>query len=290
MLNQLKSLAVFATVVEKESFRGAAKSLNISPSVVSHHIAKLEKELGVALIFRSTRNLSLTNEGEKLFISAFEMLNNARTGIGAFCETAEEPIINFKVALPSLLSHHPVFNRIIKFANEHPGTLLNLVTSDNMVDLIKGRVDVAIRMGLLKDSELKTKKIAQDERVTVASPAYLKKYGHPQQPNDLKEHRLVRFTIVPPEYSFTKPASKMVKVEGKFTISTDSVQITKAIALSGMAIAGLPSCIAQNDIDSGKLIKLLPDWSGQTLGIYAVWIDNVGINPTHKSFLKYISK
>ncbi len=288
MLDQLKSLAVFATVVEEGSFRGAGTKLSLSPSVISHHVAKLERELGAALILRSTRSMSLTEEGETLYASASAMLNEAKHGIGRFADRSDQNVIDFKIAMPSMLSAHPVFDKVIAFAKKHAGAHLHVMASDQTVDLLKGRYDIALRMGVMKDSELKSRKLADDERVTVASPEFAAQYSNPQTPSELESWNFIRFTPVPAGFTFTSKTGQKVFVKGRYVISTNSVHTMKSLALRGMGAAGIPACFVQDELKDRRLVKLLPEWRGQSLGIYAVWAQNAGLNPVHQAFLKAV--
>ncbi len=289
MLDQLKSLGVFATVVEEHSFRRAGEKLGLSPSVISHHISKLEKELGAGLLLRSTRSLALTAEGKELYASASAMMRQAKKGVGAFVDRAEDAIISFRIAMPNPISVHPVFEKILRFSREQPGTHLNIVTSERTADLIKDRFDIAIRMGILKDSELKSRKIGEDERLAVVSPKYVKKFGQPNAPQDFFNHFFIRFSPVAIGFNYRKTGGKPVNVTGTQIITTDSMQVAKQMAISGMGIVGVPACTVKNELADGSLLRLLPDWEGQKLGIYAVWAENMGFNPVHRRFMDYIT-
>ncbi len=289
MLDQLKSLGVFATVVEEQSFRGAGAKLGLSPSVISHHISKLEKELGAALILRSTRSLTLTQEGEALYQSASAMMNQAKTGIGALVDRAASAVIDFRIAMPGLLASHPIFDRIVRFAKEQPGTHLQLMTSDRTVDLLKGRYDIAIRMGRLKDSELKIRKLGEDERLAVASPEFVASKPELKTPEDLENWEFIRFSPVPRGYNFTKTGTRKVSIQENYSVTTDSIYAAKHLALSGMGVAGIPGSFVQRELGEGRLVNVMPDWQGQALGIFAVWAKNAGLNPVHRRFIEYLS-
>ncbi len=289
MLDQLRSLGVFATVVEEQSFRGAGAKLDLSPSVISHHISKLEKELGTALILRSTRSLTLTQEGEALYKSASGMMSQAKSGIGALVHRAASAVIDFRIAMPALLASHPIFERVVSFAKEQPGTHLQIMTSDRTVDLLKGRYDIAIRMGRLKDSELRSRKLAEDERLAVASPNYIALKPKLKTPEGLEDWDFIRFTPVPRGFNFSKPAKRKVSIKENYSVTTDSIYAAKHLALSDMGVAGIPASFIQRELAEGTLINVVPGWTGQTLGIYAVWAKNSGLNPVHRRFLEYLT-
>lgn len=150
MIEHLKSLAIFANVVDAGSFRGAASRLGVSPSVVSEHVRQLERELGIALLYRSTRALSLTEQGKALYPKAQNMLNHARDGLSAFSRMGREKTIKLRIALPATMNGHPIVERIAAFVEEHPGVLVELFSSDRQADLQREGYDLAIRMGYFK--------------------------------------------------------------------------------------------------------------------------------------------
>src|SRR6185437_2160385 len=154
MIDELRALAIFAKVVEAGSFRSAANALKLSPSVVSHHVAQLEERLGVALLYRSTRQLSLTSEGEKLFNSAKTMLSAAEEGLNSLAFRATEPIGKLNLTVPAMLTKSLLVADIIAFAKTFPKVVLSINFSDIQQELIREGIDLAIRIGDLKDSTL----------------------------------------------------------------------------------------------------------------------------------------
>ncbi|MCG9554509.1 LysR family transcriptional regulator [Vibrio sp. Isolate31] len=152
MLNQLRQIVIFAKTVEHGSFRKAAKALHLSPSVVSHHIAKLEEQLGVALLYRSTRKISLTSDGETLLVSAHAMIEAAEDFLNVATKQSAQLMGELSVALPAVLQRTDFVNHIGAFAQLHPNVNIRLDFSDLQRDLVKDGIDVAIRMGSLEDA------------------------------------------------------------------------------------------------------------------------------------------
>lgn len=288
MIDQLKSLAVFVYVVEEGSFRAAASRLELSPSVVSHHINQLEKKLGVALFYRSTRTLSLTEDGSRLLQSATEMIAAAENSLGMYATSAENRLINMRVAIPNMLQEHPVFDRIIEFAKINPGIKLILMSSDTALNLIKENVDVAIRVGKLSDSEFKARKIGQDRRVTVASSALLKRYKKLTHPDQISVCDCISFSSVPDIFYFKKGRASF-KVWGVTAAATDTVSIMQRFCIAGVGVAGLPYESAKSDIKKKRLIEILPDWSNHPLDIYALWAKNAELKKHTRDFIDYLA-
>lgn len=284
MIDQLKSLAVFATVVEEGSFRAAAARLNLSPSVISHHIANLEKKLGVVLFYRSTRVLSLTENGHRLFGSASSMIAAAEDGLSQFSDSADDRLIDLRVAIPSMLAGHPIFERIIRFARDNPGVRLNLLSSDLTQNLLTENIDVGIRVGKMRDADYKARKIGQDHRVIVAAPKLVKRYEELTHPNQLSAWDCISFSAVQDKFSFHKGRST-IDVWGITAAVTDSVATMHELTLAGVGVSGMPFEIVNKDISAKRLVKLLPEWREDVLNVYAVWARNAAISQHTRRFI-----
>lgn len=289
MIDNLKSMAVFAIVVEEKSFRGAAARLSLSPSVISHHVSLLEKRLGVALIYRSTRAFSLTDEGKRFYKNAKAMLVSASDGLAEFSESSEQQLTQLRVAIPEMLSSTPLFNVINEFAQNNPGVQLLLTSSDIPTNLVKETIDVAIRIGKLQDSELKAKKIGEDQLSVVASPSYIKTHKKPKHPDDLSDWTRIRFSPVPLEIELCKGSSCKSPDWKKVSVVSDSVHVVRQLTLAGIGVAGIPEQLIQDDLKSGRLKRVLPDWQGPTLDIFVVWHKNVSARSVTRSFINHMS-
>lgn len=290
MIDQLKSMAIFASVVEEQSFRGAAKQLALSPSVVSHHISQLEKQIGVALLYRSTRALSLTREGEQFYEKAKSMIRAASSGLNMFSDTANTRLTSLRVTIPAVLSSHPIFERFSSFTKNHTGIRLTLTSSDTMHNLFNDSYDVAIRMGRQADSDLKGKRIGEDQLMMVAAPSYLAKKEAPTTPEDLKNWDCISFSSVPDEINLRRDDKKPRPVWGKTAIVVDSVESMRRLAIDGIGIAGLPHCTIKSDLHENRLKEVLPGWSDRMLGIYLVWPKNSDLNSATREFINWMSK
>ncbi len=288
MIDLLKSLAVFVYVVEEGSFRAASFRLKLSPSVVSHHINLLEKRLGVVLFYRSTRAITLTDEGSRLFESASTMVAAADDSLGLYADSAENRLVELRVAIPNMLTGHSLFDRIVKFAKASPGIRLNLMSSDVALNLIKENVDIAIRVGKLKDADLKTRKIGQDKRVIVASPALMKRYKKPKHPDELASWDCIGFSSVPDNFTFRKGRS-VCNVWGSVAATTDAVSTMHQLCVAGIGVAGLPYETAKEDLKAKRLLEILPEWSGEKLDIYAMWAKNADIKKQTRDFIDYLA-
>jgi len=288
MIDSLKSMAVFSIVVDEKSFRKAADRLNLSPSVISHHVSSLESQLGAALIYRSTRSFSLTAQGKKLYEKTQIMLTAASDGINEFTGDSATHLVQLRIAMPEMLSFHPVFQSVTAFAHRHQGVQLALSLSDTRKDLIKETFDVAIRIGKFHDSELKARKFNEDKLVVVGSPIYLNSRKKPTSPDQINEWDFISFAPVPNVMLFHKQGKRVEKIWGATAAVTDSVHATHQLVLGGLGIATLPLSLVATDIKGGRLKTILPTWTRPPLDFYVVWHRNVGQTSLTRSFIDHM--
>ncbi len=289
MIDDIKSMAIFVTVVEAKSFRGAAKRLGLSPSVVSNRVSKLEKQLGAALLYRSTRSLSLTQEGERLFAVAFDMVRAARKGLELFGSSAERKITSLRIAIPATMNAHPIVQKIAEYVADNPGVLINILSSDRESDLQKDGIDVSVRMGIFRDSDLRTRRIGEEQRIIVGAPAFLAKHKLPKKPEDLTEYDFISFSLVPDAVTLKKPGQKTYSLWGRTAAVTDSAETARALAIAAIGLSALPHCIVESDLAQNRLVHLLPDWTEQTLPINLAWPRNATLNNTTREFINFLT-
>lgn len=292
MIDRLRQLAVFAKAVETGSFRGAAKALNLSPSVVSHHISKLEGDLGVALLYRSTRKLSLTVDGEKLFRSAQEMVAAAESGLDDISAGSLEPAGRLKLTAPAVLAHSGLIDGIAAFTAAYPKVDLDVSFTDVRRDIIAEGIDLAIRMGWLKDSSLKSKKVASEERLLLAAPSYLEGRDMPETPSDLRNWQFLYLSGVGRQFEFKNQSGERTTISATSRIVVDDAIALYRLVRAGVGVGALPRFLAVDDLAAGKIVHVLPDWQSKPLGVYAVWPPNtprLGLTSRFVSYLDQIA-
>ena len=289
MLDKLKSLAVFSAVAESGSFRGAAKSLGLAPSVVSQHVSSLEQHLGTALLYRSTRHVSLTTEGEKLYGYAKKIVQTAEEALDEFASEANRRLTDLRLAIPAVLCSHPVFERVTDFARRHPGIRLTIATSDQQHSLLKGVVDVAIRMGQFGDSELKSKVIGEERAVLVGTAHYVGEQPPLTTPSDLKNWHFISFSPVPNNLEIREMGKKVYGVGGETAAATDSVETVRHLILSGLGVGLLPMSLIAPDLKAGRLEHILPGIADKPLPIQAVWPRNATLKTSARALIDHLS-
>ena len=289
MLDELRQIAIFAKTVDHGSFRGAAQDLRLSPSVVSHHIGKLEERLGTALLYRSTRKLSLTPEGERLLVAARNMVDSAESGIQAVTKHTQQLSGTLRLTAPALLAQSNFTHRVAKFALKFPKVHVALDFSDGRRDIIADGYDAAIRVGQMKDSSLKAKKLLAIERRLVASPDFLVSLPEPNSPEELSEWDWLELAPVwhqKPE--FVKAGKRLTITRKKPRISANNAHALCRLARAGAGLAIVPAFLTEDDIEAGKLVHVLKDWTLDSVEAFAVWPSNAPKDGLIKQFIDFL--
>lgn len=274
MINELRAIAIFAKTVETGSFRAAAKTLKLSPSVVSHHISLLEERLGVTLLYRSTRQLSLTHEGTELFASAKAIIVAAESGLNAIACRSTEPSGSLSVAMPAFFARSALFNDIATFALALPKIALSIHFSDLKQDLIREGTDLAIRIGRPEDSALKAKKLFDMKRTLVASASYVAARGTTRCPDDLAQWDWIGLKMMRNSKTLSAADGQQSQLDFTPRITVDSVDAVCQLALDGLGLATPPLFLVERDMAEGRLVDPLPGWQVEPLSVYAVWPAN----------------
>jgi len=288
MLDQLRQIAIFAKTVEYGSFRSAAKALNLSPSVVSHHVALLEERLGTALLYRSTRRLSLTSDGEVLLVSAREMIEAAELGLRTVGDKAGEPSGVLRVTAPAVLAQSEVVDRIAAFATTFPLVQLELDFTDLQRNVVTDGIDVAIRMGWLRDSALMARKLGEIERKVVAAQRYVARHQQPAKPADLEGWNWIEFSQVPLKFEFRGRGHRAVQVRPKSNIQVNDANALCRLACAGAGVAILPDFLVQRALSEGTIHHVLPDWRVDSVGVFAVWPPNAPKGGLTARFVEFV--
>ncbi len=290
MIDELRAMAIFAKTVETGSFRGAAEELALSPSVVSHHVSQLEERLGVALLYRSTRRLSLTHDGEQLFESAKAILAAAESGLNAIAQRSAEPSGKLSVTAPAFLSRGTLIEDIAAFAHAHPKVALSINFSDVKQDLIREGIDLAIRIGALKDSTLKCKKLFDVKRKLLASPGFLADKKKPRRPEDLSGWDWIGVKMRPDTKTLTNKKGEVRQIDFTPRITVDSIDALCQLTSAGLGLATPPLFLVEQEIRAGRLIEPLPAWSVEALGVYAVWPPNAPRESLTFRFIQFLER
>lgn len=273
MIEHLRQMAIFARVVDKGSFRAAAQDLGLAPSRISEMVSDLESYLGVTLLHRTTRKISLTNEGNVFYARVLEMLRSAEAGLNELNAISQEPVGALRISLPAFFASGPLSTAIATFTRLYPNVAVSANFTDLPVGLVDDGFDMNIRVGWLEDSALMSRKLATGQRHLVVGADYLDGRPMPQRPSDLEDWDWIRYKQRTDSTTFTGPDGQTEKVTGNAQIEVDNVEALFHLATQNAGVTILPSFLAIRGVEAGALVRLLPEWTLRELGIYAVWPD-----------------
>ncbi|MFY4972167.1 LysR family transcriptional regulator [Acinetobacter baumannii] len=273
MLDQLRAMGVFACVVEKSSFSGAARELGITTSAVSQQIRSLENEMDVILLHRSTRKLSLTEAGQAFFSSCQEMLAAAERGKIRINELRDDLIGDLRIATTPDLAVQHIIPALSHWMSAHRGLSVHFEVGHRYIDLIEERIDIAVRMSSTAVEESDSViPMAFVDQILVASPSYLNQTSPILHPNDSNNHELLSINAMNDSRSFNFQHAKTgekLNIEMASRLQSNNLQVAKALCQQGHGIARILYLDAQKELKNGSLIEILPDWKLPAFTLYA---------------------
>jgi len=266
-------LAVFAQVVRAGGFSAAATELGVAKATVSEHVRRLEQRLGVRLLQRSTRSLSLTEAGAACFRHSERLLEEGELATRAAVALHTQPTGLLRVTAPETFGALHVAPVIAALLAEHPSLDVELSLTTAAVDLVKGKFDLAIRIGALPPSRLVARRIATVQQVVVASPDYVRRRGVPRSLDELGEHDALQFTPLGwgDEWRLSsRGAGNERRVPVRPRLAADSGEALLGAALAGAGLALLPDWMVYRELASGALVRVLPGWARGNVPVHAV--------------------
>ncbi len=268
----LGPMQTFVRVVEAGSFTAVAVQTNTTQPTISRQIAALEEHLGARLLTRTTRTLTLTDDGRAFYehaLRALEALGEAENAVGL---RRSKPTGMLRLATPVVFGRLHIVPRLPAFLSRFPDVSIDLVMSDTFSDLAEQGIDLAIRVGEIADPALIAKRIGVVRRVTVASPRYLKTHGRPRTPADLAEHACIVYTRLASGNIWNfEGADGPVSVEVKGRYQADNSEAVREGVVSGLGIAVIPEFAFSAEIESGEVEVLLRDHAPRQLPMHAVY-------------------
>lgn len=291
-MNILIMMETFAAVVEAGSFTGAAENLGLSKSFVSKRISLLEEELGTRLLYRTTRNLSLSDEGSRFYNHCKLIISEAESAKSEVIESHSNPKGKIRLTLPQSLIISGAGEVLLQFQHLYPDIELEIIVSGRVENLVEKSIDIALRVGSLQDSSLISRRLTECVFQVVASPDYIKQFGAPQSPEDLIHYKCLVYgdSKIGSNWPFTLPngESITINVNGNLS-STDGYFIVKA-ALDGTGISFGPDFLYKRYIDSGELQLLLPDFYSQKTVISALYPLNRNLSRRVRLLIDFLAK
>lgn len=285
----IEHLKLFVRIAATNNISLAGQELDLSPAVASAHINKLENGLGVRLIHRTTRKVSLTEEGHAFLPYAEDVLASveaARASVGA---GNSMPTGTLRVAAPASFGRMHLLPALTEFLALYPELNIDFRLSDTMVDLVEGGFDIAIRNAELKDSTLIARKLAPDTRILCASPNYLKKFGVPKTPKDLANHQCIHLMGLDTWTFNTAKGQESIKIKGNFR--TDNGEVIRDAAVNGLGITISSTWSIYQHLARGELVQVLHDHSlVSNTAIWAVYPSSRLLAPKVRAFIDYFNQ
>ena len=271
-MSKIQEMSSFVAVVEAGSFVGAAHTTGLSKAAVSRHVGELEQRLGVRLLQRTTRRLSLTEEGRMFFESAKELLESIDEAESQLTQRSGEARGVIRVNAPltfGALHLAPLWG---PFADANPKVSLDITLSDRVIDVVDEGYDLAIRITRIPDSTLITRKLASTRMVLCGSPQYLQRRGTPVHPHELSQHAVISYTYwsTRDEWHFTGPEGP-VNVRIVSRIHTNNGDTCRRAALAHHGLVLQPDFIIGEDLRRGELVEVMPEYRSIEVGIYVVY-------------------
>ncbi|MEO1017382.1 MAG: LysR substrate-binding domain-containing protein [Pseudomonadota bacterium] len=287
------ALRVFTTVVDDGGFAKAARRMGMATSSITRQVNALEGHLGTRLLNRSTRRLTLTDAGESYYEHAVRILGDLDEANRSVSEVDGQPRGRLRVSLPVAFARLHVAPSISAFLKSCPDIELDLMLTDNVVNLVEERIDLAVRIGNVEGSSLIARKLAPQRRLVCASPAYLERRGEPRVPKELIDHNCLTFAYAGGDQSwrFAGPSgAETVRVKG--SLRANNSEVLREAAIGGTGIILMPSWLVGGDLKARTLQVLFADWQvslgGAETAIYAVYLPNRRGSKRVRAFIDFL--
>lgn len=290
-MDRFDAMRVFCRIVERRSFTAAAEDTGLPRSTVTDAVKQLEARLGVRLLQRTTRHVSPTLDGEAYYRRCLSILSDIEDAEGAFAGARPKGML--RVDVHGTLARHFVLPNLPSFLEAYPDIELYMSEGDRLVDLVREGIDCVLRVGIPADSDMVARRVAMLEEVTLASPAYLARYGTPEHPDRLDGHRMVGFhssatgTLVPLEFLV---GGQIRNVTLPATLSVNAAESFHAAARLGLGIIQVPRYHAQRYIDSGELMPILEDFPMTKTPVSLLYPRNRQLSPRVRVFIEWLTK
>ena len=289
-MDKYQEMRVFTAVVDASSFVAAADSLDMSKAAVSRHVSELEHRLGVRLLHRTTRKLSLTPEGEVFLSRCRDILSSIDSSEAEISTRSVTVSGLLKVSVPVSFGINHLAPLWPEFMGLHPKLSLDVQLADRVIDLVDEGFDLAIRIARLPDSSLISRQIAATRLVLCAAPSYLRRRGTPTHPSELVQHDLVAYSLLATgdQWQFDGPDGQVtVKVRPRLWSNNGDSCI--AASIQGAGIQLQPTFLIDQALRRGDLVEILPQFKAATLGIYAVYPTRKFVLPKVRALVEFLN-
>lgn len=288
-MKNLAGMMIFAQVVQSGSFSQAADALGMSKSSVSKKVSFLEDRLGVRLLNRTTRKLSLTEVGRIFYERCERIMTEAEEAELAITHLQDEPRGHLRISAPMSFGIDHLGGPIAEFMAMYPDLSIDVSLNDRFVDIVEEGFDLAIRIGRLSDSSLIAKKIAESRLIVTASPDYWAENGTPKHPKDLADHRCIRYTLSRNSGNwFFKEEGQPLTVQIEGQIQVNNGDVARELAVAGAGITSAPAFILGCSVQRGLLVPALVEYEDDPLNVYAVYPHNRHLSAKVRVFVDFL--
>lgn len=272
-MDKIQSMTTFVAVVKSGSFVRAMESTGLSRAAVSRQVMELEQFLGARLLHRTTRKISLTEEGQGFYLRCQEILAAIQDAENQVCSNARQASGRLRIGAPQDFGVLQLGALWGEFMTRNPGVRLDIFLSDRNVDPVEEGYDLVVRIGKLSDSTLVARLLTTTRMVLCASPDYLSRHGSPSHPEELIQHSTVAYSYYGSgdEWKLQQQSGAAAKFRVEPGMHVNNGATCRTLALSGHGIILQPDFLVNSDLRKGRLTEILPDWKGESMGIYAMY-------------------
>jgi DNA-binding transcriptional LysR family regulator len=291
-MDRLAAMRAYVQVVEAGSFVRAAEKLGASTSSTSRLIADLEAHLGARLLNRTTRKLSLTETGQAYYERCVQLLADIEEAEAAAGAAAAVPTGRLKLTCPYNLLAQPIGPALAEFNRRHPKVSFDVTVADRVIDLVDEGFDLAVRIGAPGGEQLVARRLGSTQLVACAAPTYLERNGTPRTPADIAAHRVLTYAYVssPFQWRLVDGGGQTHDVRVAGPLHANSGELLVAAAVAGMGIAFEPDFVVGPHLARGELQRLLPEYSGPKLDVWAVYPSRRHLSAKVRAFIDYLAE
>ena len=291
-MNILTLMETFSVVVETGSFTAASEKLGLSKSFVSKQVSTLERELSCRLLYRTTRTLSLSDEGSRFYNHCKIIIADAENARAEVMDSQGAPRGKIRITMPQSLIISGFGQLLIEFQLQYPEIYLEVIASGRIENLVEEGIDIALRVGQLEDSSLISRRLADCTFQVVASPEYIQKHGSPSQPADLMQHNCLIYgdSKINRGWPFSSPSGESITVKAKGNLTSNDGGLVVNGILNGLGIGFGPSFLFKDHIETGRLQLLLSDYYQAPTAISALYPLNRNLSRRIRMLIDYLSE
>jgi len=291
-MDHFAALRALRAIVEAGSFTAAAERLGTTHSAMSRQLRQLEEHLQVRLLDRNSRRLSLTEAGRDYYREAVALLDRLEAADDRARAGQAEPSGRLRISVPQVVASQELPHWLPGFLARYPQVSLDLSADDQLVDVVGGGFDLALRIApSLPDSQLVARELASCPRILVAAPAYLARYGLPRQATDLQQHTLLGFspTGAGAPWQLQGPRGATASIEAGQRLRVDATPALHAAVMAGMGISLFTALTVQEDLRSGRLIRVLPAWNAGQRRYFALYPHARALAPKVRALVDHLA-